>query len=123
MDDASQEREPTEQEIPPLYSMLSKEEEIKALAMAIAVYEKRDLSDRSIDIVTALREVQRKIRWEQREERALEQEKLTQRSIQTYFSQNTLGRPSNQPGFHTLTLHIAPKLPANCKLAAACTLM
>jgi len=65
----------------PLYSELSQKEQVMALAMAIAVCEGRD-SEKAGRLVQGLREVQRKIRWEQ--EKA-EQERLVQRRITHYF--------------------------------------
>jgi hypothetical protein len=80
------EQETVQSDIDALYDNLSKEEEIKALAMAIAVYERRENSvSKVIDVVTVLREVQRKIRREHSEEQAIEnREKLVQRSIRNY---------------------------------------
>src|SRR5436190_16042307 len=66
----------------PLYSELSQQEQITALAMAIAVCERRDMSEKIAGLVEGLREVQRKLRWEQ--EKA-EQERLVQRRITNYF--------------------------------------
>ena len=65
----------------PLYSELSPKEQVTALAMAIAVCEGRD-SEKAERLVQGLREVQRKIRWEQ--EKA-EQDRLIQRRITHYF--------------------------------------
>jgi len=53
-----------------LYSDLSKEEEIKALAMTIAIYERKETILSGMDsVVEALRKVQKKIRWELIEEK------------------------------------------------------
>ena len=57
--------------------------------MAIAVYERRETlaSKAPLDVMTALWEVQRKIRRELSEEQVAEKrEKLTQQSIRNYFS-------------------------------------
>lgn len=49
----------------PLYSDLSEQEQLKALAISIAIYEREDNSRYAIrEIVGALRAAQRKIRWE-----------------------------------------------------------
>jgi len=59
-----------EKEMMPLYSDLSKEEEIKALAMAIAIYERKETTLNMMNsVVGELRKVQKKIRWELAEEK------------------------------------------------------
>ena len=65
-----------------LYSNLSGREQVQALAMAIAVCEGRELSNKMAELVKGLRELQRKIRWETEQ---AEQERLIQRSITHYF--------------------------------------
>ena len=68
----------------PLYSDLSQKEQITALAIAIAVCERRDnISSKKVtSLMQGLREVQRKIR---REKEQAEEEKLVQRRITHYF--------------------------------------
>jgi hypothetical protein len=76
-------QEEAEKEVLLLYSDLSKEEEIKALAMAIAIYERKETTLSAMDsVVEALRKVQKKIRWELVEEK---EQKSTQLSITQFL--------------------------------------
>jgi hypothetical protein len=76
-------QEEAEKEVLLLYSDLSKEEEIKALAMVIAIYERKETILSAIDsVVEALRKVQKKIRWELVEEK---EQKSTQLSITQFL--------------------------------------
>ena len=76
-------QEKAEKEVMPLYSDLSKEEEIKALAMAIAIYERRETTLNMMNsIIGELRKMQKKIRWELAEEK---EQKSTQLSITRFL--------------------------------------
>ena len=76
-------QEEAEKEVMPLYSDLSKEEEIKALAMAIAIYERKETTLSTMDIIIeVLRKVEKKIRWELAEEK---EQKPTQLSITQFL--------------------------------------
>jgi hypothetical protein len=68
-----------------LYLNLLKEEQVRGLAMAVAVLDGRDMStNKAAILVEGLRGVQPKIRWEEKE---AQQAKLIQRSITHYFNQ------------------------------------
>jgi DDE superfamily endonuclease/Tc5 transposase DNA-binding domain len=83
--DEEQELAEAETGITSLYSDLSKEEELKTLAMAIAVYERREnLLYETGNVIGAIRGVQRKIRWEIEKEK---QEKFKQLSIRQFLGQ------------------------------------
>jgi hypothetical protein len=81
---ADVDEEESEEESVPLYSNLSQEEEVRALAMAIAIYERRGNAMNAEVIVEALRSVQRNIRWELAREK---EERVKQRTISQYFKQ------------------------------------
>ena len=75
-------QEDAEEEVMSLYSDLSKKEETKALAMAIAIYERRENTNAVSSVVEALRRLQKKIRWELAEEK---EQKSTQLSIMQFL--------------------------------------
>ena len=79
-----EEQEAAENKAMPLYSDLPKQEQLRALAISIAIYEREDnLRYDTRDIVGALRATQRKIRWEMEAEK---KEKQTQLSIRQFFN-------------------------------------
>jgi len=68
----------------PLYADLSKKEEIKALAMTVAIYERRENTNAVNNVVEELRRLQKKIRWELAEEK---KQKSTQLFITQFLGQ------------------------------------
>ena len=80
---AEEDKEENEESLP-LYSDLSQEKEIWALAMAVTIYERRR-NVRNVEAITeALRTVQQNIWWELAKEK---EERLQQHTINQYFKQ------------------------------------
>lgn len=77
-------QENAEEEAMPLYADLSKKEEIKALAMTVAIYERRENTNAVNNVVEELRRLQKKIRWELAEEK---KQKSTQLFITQFLGQ------------------------------------
>jgi len=78
-----EEQEKVENEVMPLYSDLHEQEQIKALAISIGIYERENNPRHETrEIVGALQAVQWKIRWEIEAER---KEKQIQLSISRFF--------------------------------------
>jgi hypothetical protein len=84
--EVDEEQEAAEAEVIPMYSDLSKVEEIQAIAKTIALIEQREnsgsLQSGANTIVSTLRAVQQKIRWEIEKEK---EGKRTQLSLDQYF--------------------------------------